>query len=167
MLSATAIDRLSVFAKSITASEMWSLQLITCSSYCRPAGIVVQHVFISSNTFHIFDNMTLLLLSSYQSPVSLYKTSGQSNWTIRSHRHCTWMVHSYLPSGTSVHICLIHIIFFKIYILPWTHQTQHLKRHLDRSAVFLQLTAEGPYTLQWAPLPPLKIASSHRDLNSI
>jgi len=29
------------------------------------------------------------------------------------------------------------------------------------SAVLQQVTAECPYTLQWAPLSPLKIASSH------
>ena len=32
------------------------------------------------------------------------------------------------------------------------------------SAIFAQLTAEGPYTLQWAAHFPLKIAHVHGDL---
>jgi len=49
---------------------------------------------------------------------------------------------------------------------PWAYPTQHPKRHLSRfgSAVFAQLTAERPYTLQ-LPVPfQLKIASSHCEI---
>jgi len=39
-------------------------------------------------------------------------------------------------------------------MVPWVHPTQHPKRHLG-STVFAQLTAERPYSLQWAaPFPP-------------
>jgi len=52
-------------------------------------------------------------------------------------------------------------------MLPWDQPTQHL----DRSAVFAQLMAEGPYTLQWvAPSPlqklPLPIGESRPPSNT-
>jgi len=40
-------------------------------------------------------------------------------------------------------------------LIPWVHSSPKPKRHLDRSVVFAQTTAECPYTLQWdAPFPP-------------
>jgi len=46
-------------------------------------------------------------------------------------------------------------------MLPWAHLSSRPKWHLDRLALFVQLTAESPYTMQWPPFPPLKIAASH------
>ena len=34
-------------------------------------------------------------------------------------------------------------------------------------SIFAQITAECPYTLEWATPPPLKIAPSHGDLEPI
>jgi len=45
-------------------------------------------------------------------------------------------------------------------MLPWTHPNDSW----ISSAVFPQLTAEGPYTLQWAAPFSLKIASSHWEI---
>jgi len=46
-------------------------------------------------------------------------------------------------------------------VLPSAHPSPQPKRQSISSAVFAQLKAESPYTLQWhAPLP-LKIAPSH------
>jgi len=57
-----------------------------------------------------------------------------------------------------------------LHMIPWAHQSP--QRHnpngiLIGSAVFVQMTAECPYTLQWdAPFShPLKIARSHGDLD--
>jgi len=65
--------------------------------------------------------------------------------TERPHSHQTWMVRLYSPGCASVHRVLrstgVHIA-----ISP---------------AIFAQLTAPSPYTLQWAAPFPLRIAISH------
>ena len=48
----------------------------------------------------------------------------------------------------------------------WTHLSPQPNGISIGSAVFAQLTAERPYTLQWAAqLFPLKIAASHGDFD--
>jgi len=49
-------------------------------------------------------------------------------------------------------------------VLPLAHQSLQPKPQIDRWAIFAQIMAESPYTLQWAPLSS-KIALSHGDLN--
>ena len=49
-------------------------------------------------------------------------------------------------------------------MLPWIHPTQHPNGISIGSAIFAQLTAERPYTLQSAAFP-LKIANSNGDLD--
>jgi len=66
--------------------------------------------------------------------VTVIITGGQSNLTKRLHCRHTWTVQSCSPGGANVHSHLI------------------CARHLGHSAIFAQLTAESPYTLQWAAL---------------
>jgi len=46
----------------------------------------------------------------------------------------------------------------------WSHNPNSIS---IGSAVFAQLTAECPHSLQWAALSPIKIAPSHGDLDPI
>jgi len=53
-------------------------------------------------------------------------------------------------------------------MVPWANPNPQPKRHLDSFyAIFAQITAAYPYTLQWAALPSLKIALSHGELDPI
>jgi len=51
-------------------------------------------------------------------------------------------------------------------VVPLAHRTQHFNGISIGSAIFAQLTAERPYTLQSAAFP-LKIANSNGDLDLI
>jgi len=48
----------------------------------------------------------------------------------------------------------------------WTYPCLQHKRHLDRFSCFTQMTAECPYTLQWATLPPQDCPSRLIQLNT-
>ena len=51
-------------------------------------------------------------------------------------------------------------------MVAWAHLSLYPKRHFDRFSHFAQLTAECPYTLQWAATSPSpKIAPFQRDLH--
>jgi len=79
------------------------------------------------------------------------------------------MVQSYSPGGANVpsqapmRAHWHNLVNMTELVLPSVHQSPQPKRQIDHSAVFAQLMAESPYTLQWTPLSP-KIASSHGDL---
>ena len=72
--------------------------------------------------------------------------------TKRPHHRPTWTVRSYLPAGANVHPSVTHAS---------AHPTHHPKHHLDRLSRFALLSAESPYTLQWAAPFPIKIVPSH------
>jgi len=46
-------------------------------------------------------------------------------------------------------------------MIPGAHPNPKPKRHLELLAVLAQMTAECPYTLQWAAPSPIKIAPYH------
>ena len=84
---------------------------------------------------------------------TIYATSGQTNLTKRLHRHRTWTVQSYSPGGANMHPHLTHA--------SWATPV-HIPNGISiDSAVFAQLTTEGPYTLQWAAHFSLKISLAH------
>jgi len=51
-------------------------------------------------------------------------------------------------------------------MLPWANPSPRPKRHLDWFSVFAQLTAECPYTLQWAAPFPSELPLRMGDLDS-
>jgi len=70
-------------------------------------------------------------------------TSGQSNLTESPHRHRTWIAQLYSPGGDNLHPHLMRASLGPLESIC--------------SAVFEQLTAESPYTLQWAAPFPSKL----------
>ena len=53
-----------------------------------------------------------------------------------------------------------HLAYTLELVRPSAHPSPQPKQQIDRLSHFSQMTAECPYTLQWAPLSP-KIAPSH------
>jgi len=73
-----------------------------------------------------------------------------------------------MPLGTEVDLDPGHIVLngdpAPPPLLHSVHPSPQPKRQIDRFSRFAQLTAERPYTLQWAPLSR-KIAPTHGDLD--
>jgi len=87
-------------------------------------------------------------------------TSGQSNLTKRPHRRCTRTVRSYFARwrqrAATSNTCFLR------------PTGVHIPNGISiGSAVFAQLTAEGPYTWQWTTPPPSKLPLSMGDLDSM
>jgi len=86
-----------------------------------------------------------------------------SRWSeyfdVRLHRRSKWTVQLYLPDGANV-LSLVgnthwrHLANTTELVLLRPTQVHNLNSKSIGSAISVQLTAENPYTLQWATLPP-------------
>jgi len=84
-----------------------------------------------------------LTLVSTVATAAPYRTSGQSNLTKWPHRRRTWTVQSYLPGGANV------TPFDTCFLGPTrVHSSNGIS---ICTAVFAQVTAESPSTLQYVP----------------
>jgi len=119
------------------STTAYLMSTITCMHYMNNAGLPVLQATVQATQ---------------------QWTSRQSNLTKRLHCRCTWI--GRLTGDINVHS---HLIRASLDLPKSISQTTSQLG----SAIFAQLTAESPYTLQWAAFPPKIAPPQQWDLDPI